>query len=142
MASPAEEASTRLTTAAICGGSTGWFAGVGKLIQDPDKQVVVCDTGGYKPNPKWLLNSPTIQVMVRGEPHQYSAAYAKSKEVSDNLLGCDPFVTAGSNRWDGVNGIGDITYVGSDDSHRPIFSINFRITYEPTTSMSSARESL
>lgn len=143
MPSPAQDAAFLLgESPAIAGGATGWRLGVGALTPDPHQQVVILDAPGSNPNPKWLLDFPSIQVIVRGNPDDYDAAYTKIKAIKDRLLGrtsghvgtppVDP-APEYRNWWTSVTGLGDIIPLGQDDKSRFLFSVNYRIILEPAT---------
>lgn len=129
MSSPAEVAGLRLDPTVV-GGATGWILKVGKQVTEPDQTVTMYDTGGRTPNPKWAVDFPTIQAMVRGKPNDYGTAWSKAREVRDALLGLDS-VTIGSDRWVSITCPGDIGFVGYDDAQRPLLSINFNLIIEP-----------
>lgn len=139
MSSPAEGAASLLTSAGIA--TSGWEIKVGRLVDKPDKLIVMMDTPGQNPNPKWLLSYPFIQAIVRGPKDGYGAGWAKAKEVQDVLLGLEPQDVNGD-RWSGVTGVGDISFVRYDDNNRPLFSVNFRLLLEPATSPLTNREPL
>jgi len=130
-ASPAEVAGGLLGTSVV-GGSTGWTLKVGKMVGEPDQVIVMYDTGGLTPNPKWAVDYPTIQAMVRGKPNDYGVTWAKARAVRDALLGLDS-QTVGSDRWVSIVCPGDVGFVGYDDAQRPMVSVNFRIIIEPAT---------
>ena len=45
-------------------------------MQESSKVIGLIDTGGLEANPKFLLDFPSVQVMVRGERGGYVAAFA------------------------------------------------------------------
>lgn len=140
--SPAVAAKDVLVTAGVVAASgVGWRVFVGRMVDDPDTIVTMMDTPGKNPNPKWLLNEPTIQALVRGGKDDYSGGWSKAKEVQDVLLGITPQVVNGD-RWDGVLGMGDVTFLKYDEKNRPIFSVNFRMYVEPAASALTNREVL
>lgn len=142
MTSPSKECVETLITASIVGAPTAsWPAFVGRLMTSPDAQVAVIDTPGQTPNPKYLLDFPTIQVMVRGAVDDYSGAWSKALAIKNKLLGTDPIVFTES-RWDGVTMLGDVMFLRYDDNSRPLISLNFRIIREPVTTLGVARDSL
>ena len=108
-ASPAEVAGGLLS--AISGGVTGWVVKVGKQVAEPDQTITMYDTGGQSPNPKWAVDFPTIQALIRGKPNEYGSAWAKAREVRDALLGIDS-QTIGSDIWVSVTCPGDVGMVG------------------------------
>ncbi len=111
-------------------GGSGWQTEIGAMPKTPDKVIMVSDTGGQDPNPKWLLDFPTIQVMVRGIVSGYLATFQEAKAVKDILLGVDAQVIQGD-RWDGITQNGDLAFIGRDENDRPLFSVNFAIILEP-----------
>ncbi len=141
MTAPSKECIEILLAASIVGSPTqSWPAFVGGLQSTPDAQVSVVDTPGQTPNPKYLVDFPTIQVMVRGAPNGYEDAWAKGLAIKDKLLGMDPY-NHSTSRWDGVTGLGDLM-LRNDENSRPLIAVNFRIIREPSSAPGSARESL
>lgn len=142
MAIPSAGAKT-LLAAALVGDLTGgeWPINVGELHDEPDAQIVLVDTGGFTPNPGWIVNYLSLQALVRGVEYGYDTAYTKARNVQEVLLGLAPQDISGD-RWCGVTGIGDVTYLGKDDKNRPLFSVNFRIIMEFADSALSARDPL
>lgn len=114
---------------------------VSRLTDDSDAQIAIYDTGGFPANPKWLLDYPTIQIMVRGEKDDYEGAFNKAKEVFDALLGLDSQDVNGD-RWVSVTAMGHINFLEYDSKSRPKFSLNFRIILEPAASGLTNREPL
>lgn len=135
MSSPADVAGDILIGAGLCvlanASDTQWTLKVGKSTGEPDQTITMYDTGGQAPNPRWAVDFPTIQAMVRGKPNDYSATWQRARAVRDALLGIDS-VTIGSDRWVSVTCPGDVGFVGYDDSQRPMLSVNFRIILEPS----------
>jgi hypothetical protein len=121
--------------------ASGWIIRISRFAKAPDTQIAIFDSGGGTPNPAWLYNEPTVQVMVRGAPDSYVAARQKAKDVQDALLGLPPQDINGD-RWAGVTGLGDINFLQYDESDRPIFSVNFRLLLEPAVSPLTHREPL
>lgn len=143
MTFPAKEAADILINKGIvaASGST-WPVKVGPLPTTPNAVVAIVDAPGQSPNPKWLLDYPAIQVVVRGATDDYPGAYAKAKAIKDGLLGIDSFTTTAGNRWVSVTMMGEINYLGPDDNSRPQFSLNFRLIIEPVSTVGSSREAL
>jgi hypothetical protein len=131
MDSPAVLLGGRIPTT-IVDGTTGWPLKFGKLPADIDKVVALYDTPGQSPNPRWRLDYPGVQALVRSTAHDYAGGYTKVREVRDALLGLDS-VTVGSERIVSVTCLGDINYIGPDENSRPIFSVNFRMIIEPSS---------
>jgi hypothetical protein len=145
MASQAVGAKTLLVAASV-GSATptaDWSVHVSKMPPLPNKAIAIFDSGGTGegPNPKWLLDYRTMQVRIRSEPDDYVGAFDKAQQVKDTLLGL-PAQTVGSDVWDGVTILSDITFIGRDDNDRPELSINFRLIIEPATNALTHREVL
>ncbi len=122
-------------------GISGWQTEVGALPDKPDKIININDTGGRNPSPKWLLDFPNIQVLVRGETNGYLDTFREAKAVKDLLLG----VTSQDinlDRWVSVTQNGDLMFIGRDESDRPIFSMNFALIIEPQSVANSNRLAL
>ncbi len=107
----------------------------------PDSVVAVIHSGGEESNPKWLLDYPHVQVMVRGNPNGYLDAWDKTRQVYDVLLGITAKNVEGG-RIDGITALGYINSLGFDDSDRPMFSTNFRLITEPDPTPESNRSAL
>jgi len=115
--------------------SSGWAIHVGKIPANPgavDTAIGIIQSGGLAPNPKWLVDYPSIQVMVRGAMGGYVSARAKAQAIKDALLGI-PSQDSNGDRLVQINMLGDIASIGFDESNRPLFSINFRLIIEPAT---------
>lgn len=129
--SPAKVASSLLSSTVVGGVST-WTLRIGYMPDTPDKIVLFTDSGGQNPNPRWRIDYPTFQVRVRAPADGYAEAYSKAREVRDVLLGLDS-QTIGTDRWVSLIVLGDIGFMGSDESGRPEFSVNFRAIIEPAS---------
>ena len=140
MSSPAYQISSQISS--LVGGLTGWTLVIGKLPDSPNKAVCFYDTGGLSPNPAWLLDYRSIQIVVRGDPSTYGAAYDKIQDIRDTLLGMNPTTLVSGDRISGIIGIGDIMFLHYDEKTRPVFSTNFRVFWEPATNALTSREPL
>lgn len=109
---------------------SGWTTEIGVMPDSPDKIIVITDTGGGIPNPKWLIDYPTIQIMVRGDTSGYLATFVEAKAVKDLLLGLTS-TNLNGDRWDSITGNGDLGFIGRDEDMRPIWSMNFGLIIEP-----------
>jgi len=125
--SPAKDIADFLQTQGV--GTVGTDIFVGKMPPDISQNMTVYDTGGLSPNPKWLRDEPTVQVMVRGDERDYEATYTLALDVKNALLGCSP-TTINSKSYVFFNMLGDITFLKHDQSERPMFSLNFRLVVE------------
>lgn len=143
MAAPSEGFRSLLVAAGIgtFNASTGWSIHIGKEPTEPDTAITIYDSGGSPPNPKWLLDYPSVQVRVRGANGGYVAARAKAVDIKNALLGLDSQDIDGD-RWVSVTMAGDIGLIGYDQSNRPLFSLNFRLIIEPQTAAGTNRDVL
>ena len=134
MANPAESLHDLLVIAgvAVSGAQTGWGVFVGKVPETPDTAIALMLTGGQSPNPRWLLDFPSVQALVRGDKNGYQAAYTKTVQVKDALLGFEAADVNGD-RMVAINMQGDIVSLGFDEDNRVMFSINFALIIEPAT---------
>lgn len=121
--------------------SSDWLLRTGAPADGHDRQITLFDTGGTTPNTKWLLDFPTIQALIRGQPYEYDVTYSKAYEVKDALLGIDPFDFEGDH-WTGITGLSDVAFLGNDKNSRPLFSVNFRVIMERAKSSLSHRDPL
>jgi len=112
--------------------TSGWGIFIGKEPTAPHTIITAYNSGGTNPNPKFLLDFPSLQVRVRGAPNGYVAAEAKAKDVKNALLGLVSQDLNGD-RWVSVTMAGDITPLGNDQQNRPMFSLNFNLIIEPAT---------
>lgn len=121
-----------LVTAGIgaAGGTNDWAIHIGKLINNPDNIIIVTSSGGIAPNPKWLVDYPSVQVLIRGK--DYVTAKGKAQNVKDTLLGISN-QTVNGDILAAVNMIGDITPLGFDESNRITFAVNFSIIMHPAS---------
>ena len=142
--SPAVGVKERLLAApaiGLNGGLTAWGIFIGTMPPKPDACIAIFDTPGANSSPKWLLDFPQVQILVRGNENGYPQAYQKLIDCRDRILGMDPMVIAGD-RWDGVTQVGSAAFLQYDENNRPIFTSNYRIILEPAASASSHREPL
>jgi hypothetical protein len=105
----------------------------------PDSAITVYDTGGDAPSPAWLVNFPSVQVMIRGTENGYQTMFAKAEEVVNALLGY-PSADFTGQRLVSVRQVGGITFLGYDEKRRPRLSTNWTLITEPDTG--TYRESL
>ena len=122
--------------------TSGWQTEIGAMPSKPDKVIMISDTGGQDPNPKWLLDFPTLQVMIRGIASGYLVTAREAKAVKDLILGIAAFTTSEGDRWVSATMNGDLGFIGRDEDMRPMFSVNFALIIEPQTVANSNRLAL
>ena len=126
-------------TVGVFAAASGWSLHIGGLPESPDTAIAISHTGGLNPNPHWLLDYPSVQILVRGDASGYVVAKAKVREVADVLLGLVS-QTINGDRWDSIRMIGDIGWLGFDSAEkRPIFSVNLTLIIEPVASAETNR---
>lgn len=108
----------------------GWVLNLSKEPISPDTTITIYNTGGLPPNPKYLLDYPSVQVRVRGRPNGYVESRATAERVKDVLLGIDS-QDHGDDRWDSITMATDIVDLGYDQNNRPLHTLNFRCIVEP-----------
>ncbi len=121
--------------------SSGWQVDIGIMPDSPDKATMISDTGGTDPNPKWLLDFPTCQIMVRGEVSGYLDTFREAKALKDLLLGVDS-QDINSDRLVSVTMNGDLGFIGRDETMRPLFVMNLALITEPQVVGNSNRLAL
>ena len=102
---------------------------------------MISDTGGIDPNPKFLLDFPTCQIMVRGETSGYLDTFREAKAIKDLLLGVDS-QDINMDRLVSVTINGDLGFIGRDEKMRPLFSMNYALIVEPQVVGNSNRLAL
>lgn len=107
----------------------------------PNTVVTVYDTGGLDPNPKFLLDQPTIMIRVRGNPNEYDLTYTKCEAVKDALLGLVAQSIHGT-FYVGIWQQSDIFFIGDDEKDRPVFTLNFLIRRQPAEKSTDNRDAL
>lgn len=116
----------------VAASAQDWQVFLGRFPTVPNAALLCMSAGGSAPNPKWLLNYPSAQVMVRGNISGYTASRIKAQEVMDALLGL-PSQDVGGDRWDSITAASDIAFLGFDEITRPIWSLNFKLIIEPAS---------
>lgn len=126
------------------GGIADWAIYLGKQPSAPHRCITLYDSGGQNPEPTLLLSYPSVQVRVRGGPADYIAARDKLQLIQDILLGIPSFdaLDASGDRIDGIISIGDIAFLGYDETQRPEHVWNCRAFFEPATNAVTNRMSL
>lgn len=127
MTIPSQDIVLHLTNDGVV--SAGWSIFFSRWPSSPDQCIVVNDTGGFDPNPKFMLDFETVQVLVRGELNGYIAAYDKATDIKRSLLGLTG-VTLNGVLYIGIWMQSDIVAIGYDEEGRPRLSTNWRLTRE------------
>lgn len=121
------------------GGTSDFGVFIGQVPKSPGAVIVLNRAGGLPDNPKWAVDYPAVQAIVRGKENNSDVAYDKIKAIKDALLGRPsgllPAVTgiATPDYVTSITLMGNILTLGRDDSNRALFSVNFRLIVEPAT---------
>lgn len=133
---PSQDIKDLLVAAAIgvFAAQSGWSIAIGREPSQSDKAphttITIYDTGGDDANPALLLDHPTVQIRVRGDPNGYPAAYIKAQQIKDFLLGM-PRQVVNTTDYIGVWITGDIFHLGHDENNRPLLTTNWHMAREP-----------
>jgi len=116
------------------GGTLDWTVYIGKQPPSPDRCIVLYDSAGLAPSPRWLLDYPSVQVRVRGGQNDYQAAGRKVVELRDRLVGKESYNAPNSSgdRIVQILGVGNFSFLGRDDAQRPEFVLNLSLIIEPS----------
>lgn len=139
--SPADQIADLLPNTIVTS-NPAWTLKVGQMVTEPDRQIVFFDTGGQSPDPRWRLDYVMIQAQIRGNPDDYTSGWQKARQIRDFLHGITPQTLTSGDRIDGINCVGDIAFLAYDDQKRPMFSVNFRVIWEPGDTNTTSREPL
>jgi hypothetical protein len=123
------------------GGTADWAVYIGRMPDLPVRCICVTDSGGKTPNPRWLLDYPSVQIMVRGLPGDYQAVYTKCQEIKRYFLGF-PSQTVNGDKWDRILMPSDPGLVGFDQNDQPKFALNLNLTIEPAAAAGDNRSPL
>jgi len=118
--------------------SAGYVVEIGRMPPEPDTVVYIIDTVGATPNPKWLLDFPSVQVVVRGATGKYNEAYRIAHAIKDVLLGIQS-QNVNNIWWVSVLQQGDLGSIGIDEKQRPMFVLNFSFITEPDATTETNR---
>ncbi len=138
MTAPTEHLRSLLTTHV---GTSGWRLETGAMPKTPDRIIMLTDISGQDPNPKYLLDFPAAQIMIRGEVGGYIATEAEGKAVQNILLGVDS-QDIGGDRLVSITQNGGLGFIGRDENERPLFALNLAMIIEPATDPNDNRTPL
>lgn len=104
---------------------------LGAYPTEPDRVLLVTQSGGRSPYPGLALNFPSVQVCVRGKPSGYVEARDELRKACNILLGLTETQVSSQDIMRSCNQMGDVMWLGKDDNDRPMFSANFWFIVEP-----------
>jgi len=108
-----------------------WDITIGRMNDLPDDQITIYQVGGNKPEVRWLVDYPAIQIKVRGGANNFKAAREKAEILSNLLVGQASYTAANGDRIVSIGGIGTVGALGWDDKKRPEFVLNLSMITEP-----------
>ena len=111
------------------GGVADWGIFIGHEPDTPNNCIVIYDTPGDIPNPKWLLDFPRFQVRCRGL--DYLETLGKAEAIKSLLLGL-PSQDIGDTRYVGIYVTMDTFHLETDSKQRSIFVNSWRVIREPS----------
>lgn len=117
-----------------------WCVVIARERPLPDRMITVYDSPGGSPEPGLDINRPSVQVVVRGRPDDYLAAWDVASQIKDLLLGRGN-ETRGGDVWASCTMAGDILPLGTDEGERPLLSMTFDFIVHQGDLSKSHRES-
>lgn len=99
---------------------------ISEMPTNPDQCVCIYDTGGEPPEPDYNYERPTLQIRIRGVKGGYLVAHELAQSIRDTLNGEHNY-TVNDTRYIAIWAMGDILFIGYDDNHRPLLTVNFRL---------------
>lgn len=85
---------------------------------------------GGEANPRWARDQVLIQVRCKGDVFGSQEAEQLIYKVRDILLGLDTVEYAAEYDYVRFLVISDVSYIGTDDNNRPVFTVNFETTID------------
>lgn len=114
--------------------SAGGSIYVQKLPQTPDEAIGIFASGGFEASGVWGYDNPTVNVQVRGAPHDPVGALAKARAVYSALHGFHMATLPDGTFVINCRGIqsGPVS-LGPDENDRFRFSLNFQLEVRNVT---------
>lgn len=125
MNAPSEDIKDHLIGVSVLTLTFGTDLYISEMPDEPHECVCIYDTGGAIAEPHITYERPTFQIRVRGARGKYQDAYDIAQAIKVELNGANG-ITLGTSRYIGIWLVSDIIFVGYDEKHRPLLSINFR----------------
>ena len=123
-----EDIRTRLADQSVGStyGSTGdWLITLRGLTSTEDNNIGLMRTGGLPQEQNTDVDRPTFQVLVRGTADSSTELEDKVDDVVEAL---DKFQgVLNDTRYFDIQKQGDVFWLGPDEEHRPLYSLNFEV---------------
>lgn len=125
-----------LTTQALIGGASGWSGFARRLMDTPDKVVVIQEDGGGLSEQSAAsgigdsaLKDPGVLVTVRAAAWDGNASFAKAQAIRLALHGLrGTSLSAGGDVYFGISALTpEPIFAGYDGNGRPLHTISFRL---------------
>jgi len=97
---------------------------VNEMPDKPDACVCVYAGPGRPPEPQHDYKKPAVQVRIRGAKGDPDTAHRLGESILRSLHQTTNH-SAGGARYLGIWARTDVNFVGFDDNHRPLFTVNF-----------------
>jgi hypothetical protein len=122
----------RLQAASIVFPAVDLFIGI--MPDQPDRCVSIYEYAGASPlevmvNEDATLERPSIQVLIRAGRNDYPTARSLAASVQNALVNIANETISGQ-RFLRVHALSSVNAVGTDENHRPIFSLALQAVVE------------
>ncbi len=108
-------------------GSTGdYLITIRGLTSTGDNQIGLMRTGGLPQEANTDVDRPTFQVLVRGARNNSTGLEDKVDDVVEALDKFQGYLN--DTRYFDIQKQGDVFWLGPDEKHRPLYSLNFEVT--------------
>jgi hypothetical protein len=107
-----------------------WRIYFGYLQDPPDRAICIYETGGEMPETNWLIDRPSFQIRVRGNPDDYQAVRTKIQDVF-NLLHAGEVAVGTDYVFIYAVQSGPIP-LGQDEKRRPHLVQNYKVMKKRT----------
>lgn len=120
-----EALADRLQSASVAFPAVDLF--IGLMPDQPDRCVAIFEYAGASPlevmvNEDATIERPSVQVLVRASRNDYPTARALAASVQATLVNIVDEDISGQ-RFLRVHALSSVNAVGTDENHRPIFSL-------------------
>lgn len=95
-----------------------------------DRVVALIETAGMSPTPRGELDTPGLQVMIRGGSlikvsSAFSDARSTAESIKTTLHALGPFSSTSGRYYPGIRAMQDPFLLHVDELKRPVYAINF-----------------
>lgn len=123
------------------GGIADWAVYIGYKPPEPKNIIVLSDTPGASPDPKWRIDYPTVQADIRCNTSSYKVGSNHMRRIKELCLGITPY-NHGNDRVVSVSLLGEPGYAGLDEEGMAVFVVNIQMILMPEGNTGDHREDL